>query len=216
MSAKKIKDPNFSHVKTIALDFGNVVLDIDISLSINEFKRLGLDAFTPADIHPDNSGIFYDIEIGALQPQGFVDALKGDSNVSDSDVISAWNKLLLPYDYKRFELIQELRKNYRVVLLSNTNKIHHDFFEEVFDKENPLGLTFKSAFDHVFYSDELGCRKPGEEIYQKVAQIIGATPDELLFVDDNAPNLIAPSKMGWSIYHLQKPETIFDLFETQD
>lgn len=212
MSAKKLKDSKFSNVKTILFDFGNVVLDIDISLSIREFEALGLAGFSASDIHPDNRGIFYDIEIGAISPKEFVDALRLKSDIEDSVIVDAWNRLLLPYDYTRFELIQELRKSYRVALLSNTNKIHHDFFEARFNNENPLDLTFKGAFDHVFYSDEMECRKPGVEIYERVANILEAQPEELLFIDDNAPNLVSPSQMGWSTYHLQKPETIFDLF----
>ncbi len=198
MNEKKLKNNNFSSINTIIFDFGNVLLDIDINLTVQEFIKLGIANFKVEDIHPNNSGAFLDAEIGAISPTQFINILKGNSNVNENSIIDAWNKLLLPYDYSRFELLLNLRKSYKICLLSNTNKLHHDYFEQIFNLNNPFKLKFDDFFDFKFYSDELLCRKPDKIIYQKVENITGIEPQKTLFIDDNQPNLIEPHRMGWN------------------
>lgn len=212
MTPRKLLNPKYQNIETIIFDFGNVLLDINIELTTSKFRELGLLSFAPKDIHPNNKGVFIDIEIGAITPDQFYDNLRAGTTVETSEIAAAWNALLLPYDYRRFEMVLELRKTYKVCLLSNTNKAHHDYFENVFNEENTLGITFKELFDFTLYSDELKCRKPDAEIYEKAAQIAQINPHTTLFIDDNEPNLWEPQKMGWKTHLLKKDETILDLF----
>lgn len=213
----KLKDQNFKEVKTIIFDFGNVLLNIDLSLTIEAFQKLGIDKLNAEDIHPNNVGVFHAMEVGHASEQDFIDEMKRlcskPEKISDQQILEAWNALLLPLDKRVYDLLDALRKNYKVILLSNTNKPHHDFFEAKLNRENPTGRTFKSYFDHVFYSDELQLRKPEPEIYQAVQRITGLEASTTLFIDDNAPNLVEPHAMGWQVYNLVKPEVVFDLFE---
>ena len=66
----------------------------------------------------------------------------------------------------------------------------------VFDKERLNMQVDLSKYDYVFLSFELGCRKPDDEIYDKVNEIIGSNKD-ILFVDDKEINLEAARKHGW-------------------
>ncbi|MEF9950692.1 MAG: HAD-IA family hydrolase, partial [Mucinivorans sp.] len=165
---------------------------------------------------PNNIGIFHAMEVGQASQQNFVDAIRKlaskPQNITDQQIIDAWNLLLLPFDYTRFELLDRLRENYKIILLSNTNKVHHDYWVPKFDRENPFARSFNSYFDHIFYSDELQLRKPEREIYETVQQIAQISPLTTLFIDDTAPNLVEPQKMGWNVHHLLKPQTVFDLF----
>lgn len=213
----KIKNKELDHIKTIVFDYGNVLLDIDISLSVEAFERLDTVKFNTNDIHPNNVGVFLDMEIGKASINDLIESVKSRCNnplyITDKQIIDAWNAMLLPYDYRRFKMLEELRKRYKIILLSNTNKAHHDYFEAKFNAENPFRQPFRSFFDHVFYSDELGVRKPGREIYQEVERLAALDASTTLFIDDNAPNLIEPRAIGWETYHLVKPETVLDLFE---
>lgn len=215
----KLKNKAYKDIDTIIFDYGNVLIDIDISLTINAFKQLGLDKFDPAQIHPNNAGVFLELEMGKISTEKFVETIKliaSEDNrhqISSQMVLDAWNELLLPFDFKRFEMLEKLRPNYRIMLLSNTNKPHHDFLEVKFAKENPARKPFGHYFDHIFYSDELQLRKPEAKIYSKVAKIAQLTPETTLFIDDNAPNLDEPRKMGWQTHHLKAPQTVLDLFE---
>ncbi|MEG1371904.1 MAG: HAD family phosphatase [Mucinivorans sp.] len=212
----RLKNTAYNKIETIIFDFGNVLLDIDISLTVDAFRKMGIDKFDERDIHPNNIGIFHDMEIGKASKDDFLAQMRSMSSrseeIADQQIIDVWNRLILPFDYTKFELLDKLAKKYNVILLSNTNKLHHDFFEHKFDCENPFGRPFKSFFDYVFYSDEMKLRKPEREIYEVVQDTAKFDPQRTLFIDDNAPNLVEPAKMGWMVHNLVRPETVFDLF----
>ena len=65
-----------------------------------------------------------------------------------------------------------------------------------------LGLRgyaeFERCFERVFYSYDMGLRKPDAAIYAAVDRELGVTdPGDVLFVDDNAANIASASAHGW-------------------
>lgn len=58
------------------------------------------------------------------------------------------------------------------------------------------GYDLEDRFDAVVISDQVGLRKPGEEIYQLAADKIGLPPSACLFVDDTARNLPPAERLG--------------------
>lgn len=58
------------------------------------------------------------------------------------------------------------------------------------------GYDLEGRFDAVVISDQVGLRKPGEEIYQLTADKIGLPPSACLFVDDTAYNLPPAERLG--------------------
>lgn len=55
----------------------------------------------------------------------------------------------------------------------------------------------EEAFDAWLISGDVGFRKPDPQIYELVAQRLGADGDEVIFVDDRARNLDAAAERGW-------------------
>lgn len=211
-----IKNRELKEVRNIIFDLGNVLLDIDISLTIEALKKLGLTNFKESEIHPHNAGIFLELELGKITNQEFYDKIKGYATgvvPSDEQIKQAWNALLLPFDYERFELLDKLRKNYKIFLLSNTNLPHRECMFVNFKENNPAGKDFESYFDACFYSDAMHLRKPNIRIYQTLLQETGIRAEETLFIDDNAPNLPTAEELGIKTHHLVKGESVFDLFE---
>ena len=51
-----------------------------------------------------------------------------------------------------------------------------------------------------FKSCERGICKPNPNIYQEFQNEAYINPTNILFIDDNANNLIEPKKLGWNIY----------------
>lgn len=205
---------NNHQIKDIVFDFGGVLLDIDINLTLEAFRKLDITGVKGADIHPMNSGLFLDLELGLISTAEFVDGIRKcskDADLSDQQILEAWNALLLDYDIRRFELLEKLRENYGVYLLSNTNLPHRENFIAKFESET--GRNLEAYFDKVFYSDVMHMRKPDVEIYQSLLDQTGLDPRTTLFIDDNAHNLVGANEVGIHTYHLAKPETVLDLFE---
>ena len=178
----------------LIFDFGNVLIEIDPARSIQAFQALG----APADLHLD-ADFFHDFETGILSAAEFRDALRGQLGraTSRSSLDAAWNALLLEIPPKTLRVLRSLRtQGYRLALLSNTNPIHID---EVRRRLGPFGYgEFARCFERIFYSYEMGLRKPDPAIYAAVDRELGITsPAEVLFVDDNAANSASAAKHGW-------------------
>ena len=178
----------------LIFDFGNVLIEIDPARSIKAFQALG----APADLNLE-ADFFHDFETGILSAAEFRDALRGQLGraTSRSSLDAAWNALLLEIPPKTLRVLRSLRtQGYRLALLSNTNPIHID---EVRRRLGPFGYgEFARCFERIFYSYEMGLRKPDPAIYAAVDRELGiASPAEVLFVDDNAANIASAAKHGW-------------------
>ena len=182
----------------LIFDFGNVLIEIDPARSIEAFQTLG----AQADLHLD-ADFFQDFETGAITAAEFRRALRSQLRwaSAESSIDRAWNELLLEVQPRTLAKLHQLRaKGYKLALLSNTNPIHID---EVRRRLGPFGYgEFARCFERIFYSYEMGLRKPDPAIYAAVDRELGITsPAEVLFIDDNAANIAAAAAYGWRTLH---------------
>jgi putative hydrolase of the HAD superfamily len=193
---RRIKTSDFAshHGGWLIFDFGNVLIEIDPARSIQAFQALG----APADLNLE-ADFFHDFETGAIRAKEFRKSLRGQLKwaASVSSIDRAWNELLLEVPPRTLAKLHQLRaKGYKLALLSNTNPIHID---EVRRRLGPFGYgEFARCFERIFYSYEMGLRKPDPAIYAAVDHELGiANPAEVLFIDDNAANIASAAKHGW-------------------
>ena len=184
----------------LIFDFGNVLIEIDPARSIQAFQALG----APADLNLE-ADFFHDFETGILSAAEFRDALRGQLKwtASESSIDRAWYELLLEVPPRTLAKLHQLRaKGYKLALLSNTNPIHID---EVRRRLGPFGYgEFARCFERIFYSYEMGLRKPDPAIYAAVDRELGiVSPAEVLFVDDNAANIASAARHGWGTIFFQ-------------
>ena len=182
----------------LIFDFGNVLIEIDPARSIEAFQTLG----AQADLHLD-ADFFHDFETGAITAAEFRRALRSQLRwaSADSSIDRAWNALLLEIPPKTLSVLRSLRaQGYRLALLSNTNPIHID---DVRRRLGPFGYgEFARCFERIFYSYEMGLRKPDPAIYTAVDRELGITsPAQALFIDDNAANIASAAAYGWRTLH---------------
>ncbi|MEI6594962.1 MAG: HAD family phosphatase [Bacteroidota bacterium] len=180
-------------ISTIILDLGGVILNLDQELTFQNFSKLGFDL----EKLNDESTLFNDFEKGFINETDFRSGLKKliEENVSDEKINEAWNSMLLDLPEERIELIKQLKLNYEVYLLSNTNSIHiswfNNYFENSFENEK-----WEMLFNRIFYSHEIGFRKPNADIYEFILNEIGKTAKECIFIDDNKLNLEGAESIG--------------------
>ena len=207
------KFPN--NIKNVIFDFGGVIMDINIGKTIQAFEALHVEGWSKDDIISSHKKFLLDLELGLITPDEFIHALYEEypamKNVGADKVWEAWNALLLGYDPQRIELIEKIRKNYKLFVLSNTNLPHRVRFKQMFREQFKKG--FGSLFDKQFYSDEMHLRKPDLKIYNEVIEDTGIKPEETLFIDDNELNITYAKQTGLIAYHLTGGEKITDLFE---
>lgn len=85
-------------------------------------------------------------------------------------------------------LVQSLRGKYRTILLSNA---WLGMRKNVMQRFGSL-----DAFEMQVFSAEVGLRKPDPGIFQHVLDLLGADPEEVVFVDDFAENIQAARRLG--------------------
>ena len=221
LNLAKISNPksgirNPESIKNIIFDFGGVICNIDLKLTEKAFTGLGLKKFDTGHSLADSAGLFEDIETGAISPRQFHDELKKFfiNPVTDDQLDKAWNALLLDIPEPRIRLIEEIRKHYRIFLLSNTNEIHYLSYLENFRKQYGYA-DFDVLFEKAYFSYRIGLRKPSPEIFRHVLQHSVLEPSETLFVDDTLMHVKGARNAGIPAYHLaiDKGEQIMDLFQ---
>lgn len=91
-------------------------------------------------------------------------------------------------DDELLALINSLRGYYRTVLLSNA---WIDMRKNVAQRFGTL-----DAFEMLVFSAEVGMRKPDPKVFQHVLDLLGADPEEVVFIDDFAENIQAARRLG--------------------
>ena len=92
-------------------------------------------------------------------------------------------------------------------MLSNTNSIHVKYFKKLFTKETGKALLDECC-TKAWYSNEVGLRKPGAEIFEFVLQQENLIAAETVFIDDTLSNIETAQKLGFKIHHLLPTERI--------
>ncbi len=199
-------------IKNIVFDLGGVIMNLNVPKTIEEFERLGITNIVNSTGHHYTDSIFYDFEIGAVSEDEFVNRLSevSNSNISYKAIKEAWNAMILNMPKERIEMLINLKNDYKLYLLSNTNSIHQEKFEREFKIHN--GYDFKDLFNKVYYSHQVGIRKPEEEIFHFVLKSSKLEAKETLFIDDSFENIKVAQKAGIQTYHINYKNTLNSLF----
>ena len=121
--------------------------------------------------------------------------------------------MILDLPRTQLEILEKLKGNYRLFLLSNTNNLHIRYFLDDFERQYPE-LKFESFFEKVYYSHEIGKRKPDVEVYEYILDDNGLQANECLFIDDNLVNVEAARQAGIHAIHHPRNAAISYLTES--
>jgi len=117
-------------------------------------------------------------ESGEIEPGDFVREISGHLKlkIGDADFREIWSSIFLPVPLIPEAMLRGIARNYRLVLVSNTNAIHFEFILENY----PLLRHFHA----LVLSYEAGAMKPLPPIYRKAIEAAGCRPEECFFTDD--------------------------------
>ncbi|HNX43873.1 MAG TPA: HAD family phosphatase [Bacteroidales bacterium] len=201
-------------IDTIIFDLGGVLYDIDVDHTARAFTEMGAGEINMEALHKSmhEEHIYEGLDTGRLSPAGFRDEIRRLTGMplSDEQVDAAWNALLVEFPARRVKMMLSLRKNYRLLLLSNTNAIHFDYYSKHF--ETDYGIPFESLFDKAYYSFRIGLCKPDPGIYRHVITDSKLEPEKAVFIDDLFVNVEAARKTGLKAIHLNGIPDVTDLF----
>ncbi|MTI33456.1 HAD family hydrolase [Xanthovirga aplysinae] len=207
---------NLIGIKNIIFDLGGVIINIDQQLAFHKFSGLAGCSFTEFKHRMQQSGfinVLQNYERGLITSKDFRAQLCQSigRKIDDEFLDIAWNSMLLDIPSERLELLLGLRKNFKLVLLSNTNKIHHDEFISILKKKSGKA-DFSSYFDRVYYSFQMQKIKPEVEIFEQVLQEQSWEANETLFIDDNIENISAAEFLGIKTLHINGDGVLMKFF----
>ncbi len=184
-------------IDTIIFDFGDIFINLDKQATIDGLERLGLSSW-----NEDLDRLNISFEKGQISRDAFLLGIqKQIPNATIDEILMAWNAVLLDFPLYRLEFLQLLSKKFRLFLLSNTDAIHIDHFEQ---REGASFYgDFYQCFEKVYFSYEMGMRKPDAEIYTTLINRHELSPKRTLFVDDKKDNTDAAKALGLHVWNLQ-------------
>ncbi|MCB0665453.1 MAG: HAD family phosphatase [Saprospiraceae bacterium] len=184
-----------STLKNLIFDLGNVIIDLDFRASEDRLLELANVSFVkPSE---EDLQVFIDFECGHIPEAVFLNYLirRSGGKAQAVDLIRAWTAMLARIPYQRLAMLQSLRRQYQVFILSNTNETHIRWVDGHLKEKFKIN-RLADLVDRAFYSHDLKTRKPEPDIYLKMLKLANIKPEQSLFFDDHAPNIEAAQKVG--------------------
>lgn len=194
-------------IDTIIFDFGDIFINLDKPATISGLQKLGM-----TEWNSELDQINFSFETGHISPEDFIGGFQKQlPNASKEEILKAWNAVLADFPLYRLEFLKELSKKYRLFLLSNTDSIHINTFET--KNGTAFYEDFYRCFEKVYFSFDMGLRKPDPKIYQFLLDKHNLIPENTLFVDDKKENTDSAAALGIKVWNLQVgKEDVIDLY----
>ncbi len=162
----------------IIFDYGNVIesFDNDIFLEfLSERSPMNVDELRKKIYF--QSTIVKDFETGKIPTEKFHEGICKliDIQLDKEEFIKGFSGIFT-INESVMDLILQLKPNYKLGLISNTNEIH---FQNVIKRNEIFPL-----FDAVSLSFEVGVLKPEKKIFLDMIKKIGQIEEECVFIDD--------------------------------
>jgi glucose-1-phosphatase len=192
-----------SRVKAIVFDLGGVLIDVDPGRCFRFWAE-------HSNTSPDDlrTRFFIDEayerhERGEIEFSEYATHLRGQLGIElDEDLLrDGWNALLGEALPGAAGVIEQASRRYPCFLFSNSNAVHQTAWRRTQAK-------LLAPLHRQFVSSELGLRKPEARAYQRVAELTGFAPAELLFFDDLAENITAAHDVGFQAVRVSGPGEI--------
>lgn len=187
-------------IRCIISDLGKVIIFFDNDIFYE--KIADYCPFTKEEIRELTTSHFYLVEFfdkGEISPEEFyrqvIDKLK--ARIDYDNFYSIYNDVF-SINPPVLQIMKRLKKNYKIVLLSNTDIMRYGFIRKKFPEI--------MIFDEYILSFEVGFMKPQPQIYREALKQAGAEAKECVFIDDREENIKAAVKLGMSGI-LMEPQT---------
>lgn len=197
---------SLNQLDAIIFDLGNVLVHLDFEESFRRFQA----AVPSFDRHAflgtrEQHSLFSGFETGHIDSAQLLARFNQHfkSAMTLEEFTDSLNAMILSVSAPRLALVDRLRaRGLRVYVLSNINEIHEREVEERY-RLLALGREFFSHFDQVYYSHQIGHRKPDAEAFELILREHSLSPSRTLFVDDSEQHIVAARALGLQTLHLK-------------
>jgi glucose-1-phosphatase len=176
-------------IKTIIFDIGNVIVFTNHRKLYKDLAKNSSKSPFYIKRHYEKSPLAKDYERGDITPRQFYSRLKEglDLNLSQREFNNVWCNLFSLND-EVVGLIKKLKNKYKLIIMSNTDPVHHQFIKKNYDV-----LKYFKGF---VLSYQARKRKPYPLIYLDTLELAKSLPFECIFIDDKKANVRVGGLVG--------------------
>ncbi len=192
-------------------DLGNTIIKLDYERVIeNICRESSVDRDELLAIF-EQAGGYRDMERGAVTFLGFHEFLSDRAGYRGTarDFQTLWSNFFDGPMPGIEEVLDRVRKKYRVAFLSNSNEVHADVipkqFPALFEKD-----------DRFVFSHRFKVAKPDPEIFHRAAELLGTQPQNAAFVDDLLENVLAARSVGMRAFQYIDTPTLVKQLEDEE
>lgn len=190
--------------KLIIFDLGKVMLDFDHMDSCRELARFS--RYSPVEIYEGIfiSGLEEEYDKGRISSLDFYREILrrfeiDKANINFEYFKKVWGDIFFEIPSMK-RLMEILKKNYQIYLLSNTNEIH---FEWACHKFSILEIP-----EEYILSYKLGFRKPDKRIFYEAISKAGVNPGNCIYIDDIKEYVEVAKSIGITGIHFSSREKL--------
>ena len=174
-------------MKTILCDIGGVLLNVHFNRALERLSNAtGLDEENLMD-RIFSSGMKDEHDLGLIGPNDFYARIILDKKISFEQFKLIWADIFS----ENTELVEYIRScawKHRLIIASNTDPIHFNFFNEKY--------SWFSLFDGYGLSFKLNVLKPSPDFHINLCREFGIDYKDAFFVDDLPENIDAANRLG--------------------
>ncbi|NDV64787.1 HAD family phosphatase [Bacteroides sp. 224] len=184
-------------IKNLVFDFGGVIVDINRENAVKRFEAIGVSNAEELLDKYHQKGIFLEVENGRITAEEFCKKLGKmcGKEISYEEARQAWLSFFVNDPQYRLDYIAELRKKYKVYILSNTNPFVMSWARS--PEFTSQGKPLDDYADKLYLSYQVRQVKPDKEIFEYMIKDANLNPDETLFIDDGAANVKMGRELGF-------------------
>jgi putative hydrolase of the HAD superfamily len=195
----------------IIFDLGKVVFDLSFDRVFYFWASHTDRQFSDIKGKFQFDSLFDEFEKGTISANQFRSEVSNRLGLALTDEVfdKGWCDLYLDKYNNIDNLLANLKQNYRIVALTNTNIIH----------ETTWRIKYKDTlrhFEKIFCSHELMTRKPERRAYQIVLDYLDMNPQQTIFLDDNVDNIAGASELGIPTILVTSPQQMRDELKTKE
>jgi glucose-1-phosphatase len=184
-------------------DLGNTVIKLAYERVLENICK---DASVPRDEMVElfeKPGSYRDLERGAITFAEFYDFLcdRGGYRGSMHELRRIWADFFDGAVPGMEEVLERVRARYRIAFLSNSNEVHAEVIPRQF-------ATLFRKDDRFIFSHRFQCAKPDPDLFQRALEVVGALPQQTVFVDDLLENVLAARALGMQAFQFHDSATL--------
>jgi glucose-1-phosphatase len=186
-------------------DLGNTVIKVAYERVLENICR---DAAMTRDEMVDlweEPGGYRDLERGAVTFWEFYDFLtiRAGYRGSIREFHEIWSNFFDGPMPGIEEVLERVRRQYRVGFLSNSNEVHAELIPKQF------AALFQKD-DRFIFSHRFQAAKPEPEMFHRALEVIGALPRHAVFVDDLLENVLSARSIGIRAFQFRDSASLLD------